>query len=200
MGLLLISGLCSFKKDKNEKPEPAFSKGSITAIGAYGLPGALWKEPTATRGVTRGCLIAGGEYQVARWFSAGLLYSYYNSGTGMQQWQDPRNGTIYLQDTWSRDHAFTATADFYYLNRSKICIGSGVGIAIHHTRSSMHFIDSMGVSIYKTFRPYNLLDLGIRLVHAKVRITDNFGVFGGMHVCPGAQYAIGAHYTFAAHK
>lgn len=150
VSVLLIPVLCSFKKDKKEKSQPAITKGSFSAIAAYGIPGAVWKKPTANRAVTRGALLVGAEYQVARWFSTGLLYSYYTAGTGMQPVYNRYSGTPYQRDQKTQHSDILATADFYYLNRGKVCIGSGIALGPSRNTGSEHVIDSMGIVTYRT--------------------------------------------------
>lgn len=200
VSMLLISGLCSFKKDKKKAPEPAFKNSQFTVIAAYGLPSALWAKPTYRDPVTRGCALVGAEYQVERWFKAGLQYSYYHAGTGMQPVQDHFSGTPYQRDGWAREHGLFITADFCYLNKGKWSLSSGIGLGVLYTNYSTHTIDSVGISTYSKLSGVIGLDARLRLLNAQVRLKENLGLYGGLLVAPGASIAIGAHYTFSKRK
>ena len=144
--------------------------------------------------------MVGAEYQVARWFKTGIQYSYFTAGTGMQPVQNYFSHTPYQRDRWSRENALLAIADLCYLNRRILSISSGIGLGISHKKPFEYVIDSVGISTRTRTRSSTLGVLGIRLVTAKVKITKDLGAFGGVDVGPGAQFAIGPHYTFSMRK
>ncbi len=199
VGLLLISSLCSFTK-KKKKPEQAFKKGNITAIVGTGYP-----NPYRKRGdKSAGPFFAAGEWQASRRWSFGLIYSCNFVSTGV------KNYTVYTQDTsgWVSTasfqyqdrmifHAFTATAQYCYINRGRVCVGSGLGLAvIPNPTIKTRFPDGTDHSWQMRDRGYVLLGIRIRLIDAKVRLNKNWGVCGGVGFGDDGFLTVGASYTF----
>lgn len=191
VGALLLSSLSSFGKSKyDDKPDPAIKNGAITPYIAYAYP--FFSDIKHT-----GIFIAGAEYQVSRGLNAGLQYGYYQWRTPMMLARNQFSGTNYQIGDVMRGHIFMLTIDYCYLNRGRVSLAAGFGLGTISANKSLHIIDSTGLST-ETKYPYRLNSFTgrIRLIDAKVRITKNLGIYGGLGLGSDGVFAIGAHYTF----
>lgn len=193
--ILLITGLCSFKKDDSQ---PAVPPGSFTAMAFVGYPKIHWLESKNEQGLPL-TLAAGAQYQASRLVSAGLQFSYESSATGMLQTKNVFSGTVYQRDRWANWNVLMATVDFCYLNKGSVSLGSGIGLAMELSRYSDHVIDSVGISTYHTYH-INGITGRLRLLEAKLKIADNFGINCGLGLGAYSIATVGAHYTFSRRK
>lgn len=199
-GLLLLTSLCSFKKDKKEQ-EPAFKKGDITAIVAYGTQIMFWESLyTASSNVT-----ACAEYQLSNKFNVGLQYSYNYTETKWYRNSYRVNGVVtmntptYQQKQWSWGNILLLTGEYCFVNKGRTSISSGLGIGIFAGKRKEHTIDSMGIPSYST-SPVARLAVQLQLVNAKMRLSENWGLYGGLGLGYRGILSLGAHYTFNKHK
>jgi opacity protein-like surface antigen len=198
--LLICFALCATAKDK---PDPAFAKGDITVAAAYGSQ--------TLYGLTRSVYEASsnasvfGEYQLSRNFNIGVQYSYnYYDQTLLRLHYniDGRvylNGPTYQQERSAWGNYILATADYCYLNRGRISLSAGLGVGVSFVKNWEHIIDSAGISTYRTF-PLTDLAIQLQLVNAKVRVNENWGLYGGLGLGYRGILSLGAHYTFNRHK
>ncbi len=206
VGLLIVSSLCSFTK-KKKKPEAAFKTGRVTATVSTGYPNFFrYYERTGSRSL--GPFMAAANYQTSRRWSFGLQYSYHYTNTGIQtarQYTSVGGGSApvfsheYQYQIKVTYHSFMATADYCYLNRGRVCLSSGIGLGYmpRPTRSE-YYSDNMRHSAFTgrgvMYDPFPAFRA--RLVHARVRIKDNFGVCGGLGIGTDGLFSVGAVYTF----
>jgi hypothetical protein len=195
MAMLLISSLCSFKKDETQ---PAVPAGSVTAIASLGYPKMAWLEFDHEKGAPV-LYIVGAEYQENRWLNTGLQYCLNYSAVGMQPIKNYFSGTVYQLERWAWWETVMATADFCYLNKGRVSLSAGIGLGLQFEKISGHVIDSVGISTSSTHHERNIA-ARLRLINAKVRVAKNFGLYGGLGLGYDGMVAVGAYYTFLGKK
>lgn len=195
MALLSLSA-----QAKKDKPEPAFAKGDFTLMAGTAYPDVLgfrgWK-PAAIFSATA-------EYQASRRFAFGLLYQF---DYAIEPWRTIKASAYGSPYTFqSRKKAtiqtYMATAEYAFLNKGRTSLSSG--LAFGYTPAvnvSVQFRDNIDHSnLIGPSRDYGQISFRIRLLTAKVKLTNNFGVYGGLGYGMDGVFAIGAHYTFSNKK
>lgn len=186
------------KKDKKHMAEPAFSKGAVSLIAAYGSP-ALFGIKQNTYYKYPGNAAFDVQYQLSRRFNAGLHYGYVNWNTGMRSYVYPNTTAIYRDNTLYRVHDIMATSTYTYLNRGRVSLGIGAAIGLGLEKGRIHIIDTAGVSLqFKDTETDKILVYDVRFVEAKVNLGSGFGLYG----CLGTRSVVtaGVHFTFNNHK
>lgn len=203
VGLLAIASLCSFTT-KKKKPEPPFKKGDVTLIAGAGYP-PIYNFHTGT---SVGPLNVGADYQASRRWSFGLQYSFQYATTGIETFAINNTSGGIVTSVYSFQyqqnamyHTLMATADICYLNKGRVCLNSG--IAIGYTLrpiTSARFMDNIDHSGQLDSAPYLPVAFRLRLVNARVKITENFGAYGGISYGVDGFLLVGASYTLAGRK
>ncbi len=94
--------------------------------------------------------------------------------------------------TWTN---YMLTFEVWWLNRGRLCLGSGIGLGQHYTKSTEHVMDSVGIESHSLYQGKEWA-ARFRLVNAKVRIARNFGAYVGIGAGYDGLVATGAYYTF----
>jgi len=91
-----------------------------------------------------------------------------------------------------------ATAEYAFVNKGRTSLSSGIALGYTPTPSvSTKFSDNVDhTNFIVSSRDYGYLAFRIRILTAKVKLTENFGVYGGIGYGVDGLFALGAHYTF----
>jgi hypothetical protein len=197
--LLLITSLCSFTKKKN-KSDAAFKKGNIIAMAGTGWPHMYGYSGDKLLGP----IFAAGEWQASRRWSFGLNFCYHHNNTGVETHTVyTSNGTTvtpvysFQYEQKITHHVFMATANYCYVNRGRVCLGSGIGFGYEPPPTvKTHFHDNVYHQVPVHDAGYFTLAFRVRLLDAKVRITEHFGLCGGVGYGVDGLISVGALYTF----
>ena len=200
VGLLLILSLSSFKKKKEHL---AFNKGAVTATAATGYPNILkWVD---LDGKSVGPFMAAGNYQVSRRFSLGVQYTYQYISTRVHTntlFTEIGNMAVPIAtyQYWRKItyQSLMVTVDYCYLNKGRLCLSSGIGLGYApRPIIKQYFSDNVDHTAdlndaFTTAMPV----VRLRLLFASVKITQRFGVCGGLGLGTDGVISMGAHYTF----
>jgi len=204
LGLLVISSLCSFTK-KKKKPEQAFEKRSFTAIAGTGWSNVF----TDSRSKSIGPINVGADYQASKRWSFGFQYTFNYTKTDVRKFLVYPNSFMivgtpiiptdsFLYQQKATYHSFMATADFCYVNKKRLCLSSGIGLGYTpYPTVSTRFPDNIDHSTQLGDRvAYLPFAFRLRLLNARVRITDRLGAFGSVSYGVDGFLLAGATYTF----
>ncbi|MBX2906682.1 MAG: hypothetical protein KF744_11630 [Taibaiella sp.] len=199
--LLAVMALLSLSAQaKKKKPEPAFAKGDFTLMAGTAYPDVLgfqgWK-PTAIFTVI-------GEYQASPRFAFGIQYLLSYATEPWRTINTSVNSSPYTFQYRKKatNHLVMATAEYAFVNRGRTSLSSGIAIGYTPAPSvSTQYSDNINhTNSIVSSRDYGHIAFRLRILTAKVKLTDNFGVYGGLGYGIDGLFALGAHYTFKHKK
>lgn len=195
MALLSISA-----QAKKTKPEIAYAKRDFTLMAGTAYPDMLgfqgWK-PAAI-------LTVSGEYQASRRLAFGVQYLLSYATEPWRTINTSVNGNSYTFQYRKKatNHLVMATAEYAFVNRGRTSLSSGIALGYTPPPSvSTQFRDNIDhTNAIGSSRDFGHIGFRIRLLTAKIKLTNNFGVYAGLGYGMDGVFAIGAHYTFSHKK
>lgn len=192
---LLLPSLCATAKDKKDKPEPAFKKGTITATAAYGYIPSSKSARNWYKSDNIFQLLA--DYQVSRNFNVSAKYIYYNQVSKTHHYKTFTGAPMQYRSRYQANF-IAFTANYCYLNRGRVSLSSGLGLGFGNSRDQSDIIDSNGKPLIRRFSQRNGA-LDIRLLEARVKLKKNFALYGSLGYGHLGMIALGASYNFPAY-
>ena len=195
MALLSLSA-----QGKQKKAEPAFTGGAFTVLAGTSYPDMLgfkgWKPAPI--------LTVAGEYQASRRLAFGVQYLLSYATEPWRTITTSVNGSPYTFQYRKKatNHLVMATAEYAFVNRGRTCLSSGIALGYTPPPSvSTQFRDNIDhTNAIVSSRDFGHVGFRIRLLTAKIKPTNNFGVYGGLGYGMDGVFAIGANYTFSHKK
>lgn len=189
------------KKNKRDKPEPAFSKGTVSFIATYGTL-SIFAGDYNSNTIYPGNIGLDAQYQLSPKFNVGLHYGYVNwIDRSMTYYQNSGFAPVLYGHTREAHHVhdLMATGSYTYLNNGRLSLGIGLALGYGIHTVDLSITDTTGYTYnYKGLSDDNKVVCDIRFLEAKVNLGSGFGLYG----CVGTRSAIaaGVHYTFNNHK
>ncbi len=187
--LLLLSGSTIYAGEK----EPYIDKGTFTAGVGYGFPNMNgWSNSP----VSIGAIIVAGDYQLSKRFNIGLQYNYNYTESGMRNYFSTIDKATIQYFNNERWNTFSVNSAYSYLNRGKLCLGSGLGLGmgLANGHSGRNTVKDPSIKEYNyTYSVYYIM---LRLVDVQVKIKDNLSATGCLGFGSDGLVTAGVQYTF----
>jgi hypothetical protein len=187
-GLLLLSVFTTFAGDK----EPFIDKGTHTVGIAYGFPNVIGeKDPR----VSIGSVIVTADRQLSKRFNIGLQYNF-NYTDGGPRTRMLTNNISYQSVAKSFSHRVSFNSEYCFVNRGKVCLGSGLGMAIGAQRTYVNYNYTQNIVLRDN--NYTVFELAfmLRIVDVQVKLKDNLSVTGCLGYGYDGLVTAGVQYTF----
>lgn len=187
--LLLLSALTSFAGDR----EPYIDKGTFTAGIGYGFPNMNgWSHSP----VSIGAIIVAGDYQLSKRFNIGLQYNYNYTESGMRNYFSTIDKATIQYFSNERWNILSVNSEYCYLNRGKLCLGSGLGLGAGLANGNSGSNTAKDPSIKEYNYRYTVIYIMLRLVDVQVKIKDNLSATGCLGFGSDGMVTAGLQYTF----
>jgi hypothetical protein len=197
-GTLVLLSLFFFCTPSHGKRnvEHAFNKGALTAYAGLGSPNWFGALGDLTGGSSFGPILIGGQYHVTNNFSIGLQYGNSSVKGGDKLYDDGTTSFIYRYKL--AVSSVTLAADYYWLNRKFIALYSGINVGYLSVKASATFSDNIDRSNIVSFKgaASGVSLTNFKLIGAKAKIAQNFGVFGTFGIGTEGIVGFGLNYTF----
>lgn len=180
---------------QRDKPDPSIKPGSFTVIGSVGFPKMASVDGLHEKSLNA-MLLGGVDFQVTREFIVGLQYAYNHSSHDLITKTNFFSKTAYQEERSATWNTLMLTAEICYLNRGRWNLSGGLGLGMQFNRHHSHVVDSLGISTEGNSKGREWA-ARIRVLNAKVRITNNLGAYAGLGLGYDGFATAGACYTFA---